>query len=315
MRERGGRARRVSRTITLLSLAVLLASCSAAHEARLADEATACRPEIVDQEITDDAGREIGLVSLVAAARRADYVLIGEVHTDAHHHAAKLKILKPIVAQGGQRSLLLEMLDPSHDPILEAYVERGMPSAELEARLRWGERGWPLWDAYFALIEEARRHRVTIRGANIPGDLIPYVTLYGGLAFPRRLRREIGLDADAPFLVDRSALREIVGAAHGSDEAATERLVVAQYAKDAFMAHRLVEAGRGSVLIAGNNHVQDSIGIPAHILRRDPTAEILSIGMVTVNDAALSVASFFETTRPDHRAYDMITFIRRRCVA
>ena len=176
----------------------------------------------------------------MSAARRSDFVLLGEDHTNPTHHANQLVILRHLAQQGQHKALFFEMLSPDFNPILDQYSRAGMTSDRLKEALRWDARGWPLWESYFPLFEEARTHHMTIQGANISSKLLPYVTLYGGRAFPRKQHNDIGLGQEATLLGDQRLMATLVRQSHNVDENLVPALVATQYARDAHMATEMM---------------------------------------------------------------------------
>lgn len=276
------------------------------------DRGLVCYAEY-SETIFDGNGRAQSFKALSSAAGSVSYVLIGEVHDNPTHHANQLAILKALSKRGGIDHLLLEMLHPGFEDILDAYRRTGATSGTLRAALQWDARGWPVWDAYYPLFEEARRQGATIHGANIADDLVPYVTSFGGLAFPRRKRAQLGLAPDDPFLADREVLTGLVASVHGIPEDASGPLVVAQYAKDAHMARAMAETRGRSVLIAGNYHVQSNIGVPIHLERINPGARMLSVAMVELSETVPSPSAYFGQIPAPLRDYDFVWFTETRC--
>ena len=210
--------------------------------------------------------------------------------------------------------MMFEMVDADYNSVLQAYQAAPVSSGELQTALKWTERGWPLWEAYFPLFERANDQGMVIRGANIPGELMPFVKIYGSLAFPRRKRNEIGLGAEDPFLGDRAVMETLLQQAHGVEKEAIAPFVISQYAKDAYMADQIIETRSRTVLIAGNYHVQKNIGIPVHLVKRAPNASVLSIGIFELSDEYPTANAFFAKVEPAYRDYDFLWFTDTRCL-
>lgn len=292
---------------------VLIAGCTIASRPK--GDIEPVRSCSVDgpEQIRSRSGQARSLDDLVAMARTSQYVLMGEVHANPIHHANQTAVLERLSRHGTHEYLFFEMLDPGHNAILAGYREEGATSEALQGALRWSARGWPVWESYFPLLETARAGRMKMRGANIPDDLLPYVTLYGGLAFPRRKRNEIGLGEDDPFLGNRGIMETLIRRFHDVEEAFVPALVVAQYAKDAHMAHEMMGARSSAILVAGNYHVQNNIGVPVHLARHDADASVLTVAMVELTDAAPTPESYFVATPPELRDYDLLWFTDTRC--
>ena len=246
---------------------------------------TVCHSEYSEQ-IYDGSGRATSLAVLADAASRRDYVLIGEVHDNPTHHANQLALLRSLSERGGVDHLLFEMAHPGFGPVLDQYNRSGATSDELRQALLWDERGWPLWDSYYPLFEEARRQGATVHGANVSDD---------------------------PFLGDRELLTRLVAGVHGVAEADAAPFAVAQYAKDAHMARAMVQTDGRAVLIAGNYHVLSTIGVPVHLERLTSRASSTTVGMIELSDTVPSPRAYFRHTPASLRDYDFVWFTETRC--
>lgn len=293
--------------------ALVLVGCSSATPTTNAPEnKDACYADY-SEIIYSGTGQQRSLNNLLSHAHRSKYVLLGEIHTNPMHHANQLRIVQLLAERGMRLHVLFEMLDPKFNPVLVKYQRDGASSETLQNALQWSARGWPIWPSYFPLFEAAKTHSFDIRGANIPGDLLPYVTLYGGLAFPRRQRNEIGLGEDDPFLGDRDVMNTLIQQSHGVEDEIVPALVIAQYAKDAHMAYELSQSPTRSILIAGNYHVQSNIGVPVHLAKHDPHASVVSVGMIELTYETPEPKVFFESTPKELRDYDFLWFTDTRC--
>lgn len=292
---------------------LVLAGCSSTTPTNsTAENKEACYADY-SEIIYSGTGQQRSLDNLLSQAHRSKYILLGEIHTNPTHHKNQLRIIQRLAGREIHLHVFFEMLDPSFNPVLIKYQRDDASSETLQNALQWSARGWPIWPSYFPLFEAAQTHNFDIRGANIPSDLLPYVTLYGGLAFPRRQRNEIGLGKDDPFLGDRDIMNALIQQSHGVEDEIAAALVIAQYAKDAHMAYELSQASTRSILIAGNYHVQNNIGVPVHLAKHDPHAPVVSVGMIELTYETPAPMSFFENTPKELRDYDFLWFTDTRC--
>lgn len=296
----------------MMTILVLAGCYSIILNTNTSENKQACYAEY-SEIIYSGTGQKRSLDNLLSQAQRSKYVLLGEIHTNPTHHANQLRVVQRLFGWGIHRYIFFEMLDPNFNPVLMKYQRDGAPSETLQNALQWSVRGWPIWPSYFPLFEAARTHNFDIRGANIPSDLLPYVTLYGGLAFPRRQRNEIGLRKDDPFLGDRDIMSTLIQQSHRVEGEIVPALVIAQYAKDAHMAYELSQSSTRSILIAGNYHVQNNIGVPVHLAKHDPRASVVSVGMIELTHETPEPSAFFESTPKELRDYDFLWFTDTRC--
>ncbi|MCR6631693.1 MAG: ChaN family lipoprotein [Magnetospirillum sp.] len=105
---------------------------------------------------------------LVAQARAADVVLLGETHDNADHHALQAWMLGRLLDTGRSRLVAFEMIDAGQQPALERHLaERPADVAGLAAALDWGKSGWPDWELYRPIFEVALRGGSQVTAANL----------------------------------------------------------------------------------------------------------------------------------------------------
>lgn len=227
------------------------------------------RPAAADRIVEVAAGRDVTRDELLARLRAADFVLLGELHDNPHHHARRGAL---IAGLGAGTVVVAEHLDrgrqvgPGPDPL-----------ARLQAA-GFDPRAWQ-WPLHQALFEPLLAAGLPVLGGNAP------------IATVRQVARQ-GLDSAA------AGWRELLAAAPlaPAAEAALDRALVdghcgqlppsrvpamraAQRVRDAALAQTLAEsAGRPAVMVAGNGHVRLDHGVPALLRRLRPAARVVVVG-------------------------------------
>ena len=228
-------------------------------------------------------------------------VLLGEVHDNAAQHARRQRAFAAWLAQGARPALLMEQFDRSHqdaiDHIVEARAGAAGPAdadAVIDAGAP-GRTGWN-WSFYKPFIELALRYRLPIVAANVGRDEARAVIAQGLPA--------LGFDGEVPPAL-QAAQGAAVRASHCGliDAAMSAKMAQAQVARDQFMARQVeANAGRGVLLLAGNGHLRNDIGVP-HWLSPPTRAQTESIAMLEAGDdsaAAYDRAVFTKAQpRPD----------------
>ncbi|MCG5526042.1 ChaN family lipoprotein [Ectothiorhodospira haloalkaliphila] len=256
-----------------------------------------CVPTLAGAEVAyvDTAtGVRIGESELADRLRDTDAVLIGELHGNVQHHRVQARIIQMLVDAGREPALYFEMLSERQEKRYEVFRDTLKQSPALllpleqhgrlrEEALEWTSRGWPQWNAYAPLFELADRADLAVLHADLPGPLMRDIVLYGPMAIPRSLREQLFPPARADELGALSQrLSPLMGHAHQLEEGspAIGGLVIAQLARDAYMALRL-SRGRGQrVLVAGREHVRTDVGVPQHLKGFDPKLRVLAIGPI-----------------------------------
>ena len=183
-------------------------------------------------------------------------VLLGEVHDNAVQHAMRQQAFRSLLESGARPALLMEQFDRERQPAIDAA--RAKPDADAASIVAAGagaRSGWN-WSFYTPFVELALQYGLPIVAANVSRADARRV-IQKGLAAE-------GFDPRVPAQIEEAHVRDIEASHCGKVDAPTaRRMAAAQVARDQFMA-RMVEANaaRGVVLLAGNGHVRNDIGVP-----------------------------------------------------
>lgn len=243
-----------------------------------------------------------------AATRRARFVLLGEKHDNPDHHRLQQALLEEILRSGRRPAVVLEMLDRSQQPALEAWRSSAStdPEAFAEA-VGWNERGWD-WPLYRDLIGVALRHEAPLLTGNLPRSDVRAIAKQGEEAEALAALTLPPLPAD-----QLDALRATMRDAHCGvmPEAMLPNMVLVQRARDAVMAEELRRGatGDGAVLIAGAGHVRRDRGVPRALDVRD--AEVLTIAFVEVRQSLQEPTDYLADSGTAPPPFDFVWFTPR----
>ena len=232
--------------------------------------------------------------------------MLGEKHDNPDHHALQARALGEMLARGRQPAVLLEMIDVDRQPAIDAYLAEPRASgAGFGAAMDWETRGWPTYTWYEPMLTIAMKARLPILAANLPLADARGIVRRGLGALDEATVRRLGLDQ--PFSKSQAAeVREEMRTSHCGHlpEEMLEPMALAQRARDAIMAWRMVEAknGRSVVLIAGAGHGRIDRGVPAFIRARAPGARIVSVAFAEV-ERGVEV--------PNAQAFDFVWYTPR----
>ena len=199
-------------------------------------------------------GQAISPEQLVQRLAGTPRVLVGEKHDNPDHHALQLWLLRALQGQRVQGSLLLEMLQPEQQPLVDKVQGQPLP-ADLPKALAWQE-GWD-WQLYGPIVREALQQRVPLLAANLsPGEMRQAYRQPASLSGER---------SNAPAV--KAALLEQVRAGHCGmlPESQLPAMLAVQQQRDRRMAERLLSAPQPALLFAGAYHVRKDLGIPLHL--------------------------------------------------
>ena len=235
-----------------------------------------------------EAGRESSRAALVARARRADAVVIGETHTDETTHDLELAILDAVTrASTRQVILALEMFARDVQPALDAYLANEIDEASFLARSRpWGNYR----TGYRPLVEFAKAHELRVVASNIPTAIRRKISKGKEAAWNRLTpdeRRHV-----PPTLISNSRAywdqydRLAAGHLVGEDAPPlTERLYWSQSLWDNTMAWSSAEAldnspGALLVHVNGSFHSRRSLGLVEQLRARKPGLQTCVVTIV-----------------------------------
>jgi uncharacterized iron-regulated protein len=224
------------------------------------------------------AAAESDVDEIVAAARTADIVILGEIHDNPAHHATQAAA----VAALHPAALVFEMIPQSAEDEVNALREEGAGREAIAEALEWANSGWPDFAYYADILEAAPQSRVFGAGQP-PADVRRAATEGAAAAF--------GPDAatyglDRPLATDDLADREADMQASHCGKLPPEMLagmVEAQRFRDAGLADaalwaRTMTGGGRVVVIAGSGHADRRRGVPAALAVADAGLRVLSVG-------------------------------------
>lgn len=212
--------------------------------------------------------------AVIAAARNAQFVLLGEQHDEADHHRWQLHALAMLHAARPQMAIGLEMLPRRAQPVLDRWVAGELTEPEFVKESDWSNAWGYDADLYLPILHFARLHRVPLIALNVERALTREVGRKGWAAIPAERREGVGDPAPASEAY-RSMLQEWFGYHRDEAEAANaidfRHFVEAQLTWDRAMAEALLSATKHDpttlvVGIIGSGHLRHGYGVP-HQLR------------------------------------------------
>ena len=196
-----------------------------------------------------DAGEQARLAALLPA----DVLLLGEQHDAPAHQRLQRQTVEWLAARGQLAALTLEMAERGHDT---RDLPRSASAAQVQQALAWHDAGWP-WANYGPVVMAAVRAGVPVLGANLPATR------------QREAMRDTTLDARLPPPALKEQQQRIRDGHCGLlPESQIAPMTRVQIAHDIAMADTVSAArqpGRTVLLVAGNGHVQRTLGVPLHL--------------------------------------------------
>lgn len=237
-----------------LPLCLALAACQASLAPLPAWQASEGRTHAQLGQIVELAsGQVLAPEQLVQRLADAPRVLVGEKHDNPDHHALQLWLLRALESRRPQGSLLLEMLQPEQQALVDG-LKAPLP-ADLPKALAWQD-GWD-WALYGPIVRHALAQPYPLLAANLsPGEIRD---AYRHPVSPP------GERSNAPAVLDE--LREQVRAGHCDllPENQLPAMLAVQQLRDRRIAERLLAAPQPALLFAGSYHARKDLGVPLHL--------------------------------------------------
>lgn len=237
--------------------------------------------DLVGQIWSSASGSFVSESELDDAASGARYLLLGEKHDNPDHHDLQLRLLQNSLDSNAVGRVVFEMLDSDSDDLLASIYDQIFDDLDaIKNYLNWDEEGWD-WEFYGPLVAAAHSREVPIAAGNISGAKVGQV--YG--ADPSEFQYLAAvLDENTMTQLNRDIDESHCGMLPESQFPAMVRV---QQVRDYEMANAMTQNKSPSktVLIAGNYHVRQDLGVPNYLLAQDENLqrdEIVSIAFLEV---------------------------------
>jgi uncharacterized iron-regulated protein len=236
-------------------------------------------------------------VAIARAMQGHHVILLGEVHDSGLQHALRADALRRFVASGARPALAFEQFDTERQGDIErARREKPRDADYLIAQAQSARSGWQ-WEFYRPYVELALEYDLPIVAANLSrSDAMKVATGGWRELFDPATQRELKLDA-LPGAV-RNAHEQAIAEGHCNllPASALPAMARAQIARDIALARAISPyAGKGVVLLAGNGHVRNDIGVPLW-LSADARKSMMTISLLerSLDNALPTEAAAFD---------------------
>ena len=291
----------------LAPLVLLAAACAPHFDPRLADVPIAGRPwvssvdrahPLVGRIWEPRAGRYVDEAELTRAVTSADFVVLGETHDNPDHHILQARLLRAIVSAGRRPALAFEMLTTDQQGTVDASLAASPGDADALGRaVKWNESRWPDFRFYRPIFATGLSAGLPVVAANLSRADVKKIVAKGRDGLDADLSVRLARDEPIPAAA-AAALRAEMNQSHcgALPESMLDPLVLAQRARDARMAERMVITGaeRGAVLVAGSGHARVDRGVPAIVAKDAPGRKVIAIAFTEVEEGQLDPSAYRE---------------------
>lgn len=256
--------------------------------------------------IFDASGRELTDTDLRDLSGQADFILIGESHTNLCDHTIQARIIETLAASDRHFSIGLEMLPVTSQPVLDRFNAGAIPVDSLEREVLWARKwGYP-FNQYKPVFELARQYNLPVVALNIPRETLETFKVSGrdGLSAAEQDMLPLQIIPPGPHqkkaLAEQFALHQTMRrmAATGNATSASpspgpdmtaleDAFFTTQSLWDTMMADQAIQrhrrTGQPVLILAGTGHVEHGWGIEYRLRTLAPTSRCLAV--IPVRDA------------------------------
>lgn len=253
------------------------------------------------------------LLKLVA---KANWVMLGEKHDNADHHALQAYVVRRLIASGRRPVVAFEHFEADKGEAITQHLRKHpKDAAGLGAVTGWDKTGWPDWRQFSPIAQAAIDAGLPLVAANIPAEEARAMARRQPVS-PERIE-ELALDQPLPKAQHEALLEEIRNSHCGMlPEKAVGSMAMAQRARDGGMARALVKAAQsgpkdGGVLIAGAGHARKDRGVPSVLARLAPRGQTFSLAFLEVRDEGTDPAEYLAPYGGNAPPFDALWFTAR----
>jgi uncharacterized iron-regulated protein len=240
------------------------------------------------------------------------------VHDNATQHALRAEALRRLLASGARPAVAFEQFDRDRQQDLEnARIEALSPGTGRVDHLiaRAGASGWS-WNFYRPYLQLAIDYGLPIVAANLSRSDAMRVAQQGfGAVFDVQRPADQPLEQLPDWFVTEHQRAVDIGHCKLVPGSMLPSLARAQIARDLTLAQAIRPyTGRGVVLLSGNGHVRNDIGVP-YFLTAAERARTVTIGLLESDDIdAGTIAMHFDVVMltPAQTRADPCAALRKR---
>lgn len=244
-------------------------------------------------------GTEVNDARMLELAGRADFVLVGESHTNLCDHTIQARIIELLAASGRRFTIGLEMLPVTAQPVLDRFNTGLIPVDGLEQAVQWRTSwGYP-FSQYKPVFELARQYDLPVVALNLPRTTLSAFKAGGRARLSEADRAQLPSRIIEPSPAQKKALAEQFAlhqtmrrmTAGNSTEASAQTTApamameamffTAQALWDSVMAEQALRCRQRNdqpvLILAGTGHVEHGWGIEYRLRTYAPRSRCLAV--------------------------------------
>jgi uncharacterized iron-regulated protein len=218
------------------------------------------------------------------------YLLLGEVHDNPEGHAERFAVIERLVKHGYRPAIVMEQFNREQSDALTQAQQTCKDAQCIIAQA--GNSNWE-WPLYYPVINLALQYQLPIIAGNVSRNDAARVRREGWpAALNARQMHTWQLPASVSTAL-RTGQENAIISGHCDQrppQAMLDGFVNAQIVRDIWMAQSMIDnSQRGVILIAGNGHVRNDVGVPYWLNKLGKT-NVQSIGFIEHNNTTTSAS-------------------------
>jgi uncharacterized iron-regulated protein len=265
--------------------------------------------DVAGKKLVDDA-------ALLAAARGAHFVFLGEKHDNPDHHRLQAWVIDAIVKGGRKPAIAMEQFDVESQPAIDAVRKAQPKDADaIATATRWSETGWPPWEQYAPIVRLTVEADLPLVAANLSRARGKALVRGGidAMAPEERARLLLDRPLDPKMAASQRAELDDVHCGMEMPPKILDGMAFAERARDAVLADRMISGDRdgGVVLVAGTGHTRTDRGVPEALAARGRKDAHVSIAFVEVAPGVNDAPAYAEGWHAEALPFDFVLFTPR----
>ncbi len=269
-----------------------------------------------------DTGLPVSDAEAVARAQAADFILMGESHTNLCDHAVQARLIEALARSGRRFAIGLEMLPVTAQPVLDRFNAGSLMAEKLGDEVGWEKLwGYP-YAQYKPVFELAERYGLPVAALNVPRQTLTTFRDKGEAGLSHADRETLPRRIVPASPAQKAALAEQVGMHQTMREAGApkegsgkapdmaemaEKFFLVQALWDSMMAEQALawraRLDMPMLILAGAGHVEHGWGIEYRLRTLSPEARCLSVMPVRDEEDLLEQADTDQRPLPGEAVF------------
>ncbi|MDZ7264905.1 MAG: ChaN family lipoprotein, partial [candidate division KSB1 bacterium] len=241
----------------------------------------------LNQFLDTHANTVLSLDQLIERLQGFQVIMLGESHTNEHHHQMQLDIIRALTESGTKICLALEMFTPAQNEALNDYVTGKITEAEFLDRSNYFNTWGHNYRYYQPIFDYARSRQIRLYGINTRQEFTSKIGRSGIGSLTAEERSQLP-PIDTSNVEHRFYIKATMEGMDAVSPAAFRNIYTAQCLWDAAMGEGAIHVAQQNpdarvIILAGSGHVAYNLGI-GRIIQQRSNLQVASVLAVDIPD-------------------------------